>query len=105
MRVVSPKPLFGAWSMQNEAAPSLPLELVSNAEDKATCLPPLPQGAETSWLELVSHFDGGSGGPSWFGIRTKSFSQGRGWWVSPDFLPANSFRREFTMLGAEGLRH
>ncbi|XP_035571695.2 phosphatidylinositol 4,5-bisphosphate 3-kinase catalytic subunit delta isoform isoform X4 [Canis lupus baileyi] len=105
MRVVSPKPLFGAWSMQNEAAPSLPLELVSNAEDKATCLPPLPQGAETSWLELASHFDGGSGGPSWFGIRTKSFSQGRGRWVSPDFLPANSFRREFTMLGAEGLRH
>ncbi|XP_038380543.1 phosphatidylinositol 4,5-bisphosphate 3-kinase catalytic subunit delta isoform isoform X5 [Canis lupus familiaris] len=61
MRVVSPKPLFGAWSMQNEAAPSLPLELVSNAEDKATCLPPLPQGAETSWLELASHFDGLSG--------------------------------------------
>ncbi|XP_077747416.1 phosphatidylinositol 4,5-bisphosphate 3-kinase catalytic subunit delta isoform isoform X4 [Canis aureus] len=105
MRVVSPKPLFGAWSIQNEAAPSLPLELVSNAEDKATCLPPLPQGAETSWLELASHFDGGSGGPSLFGIRTKSFSQGRGRWVSPDFLPANSFRREFTMLGAEGLRH
>lgn len=105
MRVVSPNPLFGAWSMQNEAAPFLPLELVSNAEDKATCLPLLPQGAETSWLELASHFDGGSGGPSWFGIRTKSFSQGRGRWVSPDFLPANSFRREFTMLGAEGLRH
>lgn len=51
--------------------PPLPLELVSSAEGEATCAP------LGFWGGVGILPEGGSGGPSGFGIRTESFSQGR----------------------------